>query len=297
MQHIPVTILTGFLGSGKTTLVNRILKDTHDVQFALIVNEFGEIGIDAGLIRGSQDFVKMDNGCLCCVLNEELEKTIVKLIARDDYQAVILESTGVADPLPIAWTFLRPQFGESYRFAGIITVVDCLHLENMLTQADEVKIQIERADYLYLAKTDLCNEAELKKVKAKLLSINANARMVDSKDENWLDLIFDVSAKNELAELHGHQHEHTQSFQSVSIDLDDKPISLDDMEDLFESLPKEVFRAKAVFKDEQGRILVMHAVCGRVDFYEEPDYTGKLAAVFIGKSIDEEKLKENIQTL
>lgn len=292
-NHIPVTILSGFLGSGKTTLINRVLRESHGIRFALIINEFGEIGIDAGMIQGPQDFVKMDNGCLCCVLNDELEKTIQKLKCRDDYDAIILETTGIADPLPIAWTFLRPQFGDAFRFAGIVIVVDTLHLDTMLKQARETKTQIERADYLYLAKSDVSTPKQIEETVKRIHDMNPNARLTQCTDPDWLALMFDFDSRKKftLAAHPASAHDHSHAFQSVAISLKGKRISLNDMEDFFETLPKEIFRAKAVFQEKDDRLIVIHSVCGRVDFYEEPKFKGELAAVFIGKKIDEQELR------
>lgn len=295
MKHLPVTIVTGFLGSGKTTLINRILSHGHKIRFALIINEFGEIGIDDSLIKGSQDFVKMDNGCLCCVLSEELVSLIGKLKQRDDFEAVALETTGIADPLPIAWPFLREEFEDKFRFAGIITVVDCLHLEEMLKKSEETRVQIERADYLYLAKTDLCSQDTIKNVQARLKEINPNARFVMSCDPDWFRLMFDYSKSRELVEDKSFKpHTHTtekDGFKSVSIPLKDKKMAINDIEDFFLELPQEVFRAKAIFQEaHDNRMIVIHSVCGRVDFYEVERLRGEPAAVFIGKGFDQERL-------
>lgn len=293
-NSVPATILTGFLGSGKTTLINRILNESRGRRFALIVNEFGEIGIDGGLIKATQDFVKMDNGCLCCVLNEELDKTLGKLVNRDDYDAVILETTGIADPLPVAWSFQKPQFVHKFRLAGIVTVVDALHLDAMLAQAEETRLQIERADYLYLAKTDQCSMAQVKKVQEKLVQINSNARSVLGTDPESLDLLFDFSSEREFDKsglAKAHDHDHSKKFQSLSLSLKGIKVDLNLLEDFFEQLPMQVFRAKAVFQGKSGKFYALHSVCGRVDFEEVPDFQGEPAAVFIGKSLDEKKLK------
>lgn len=286
----PVTIVSGFLGSGKTTLLNAILSDNHGIRFAVIVNEFGEIGLDASLIKASEDFVKMDNGCLCCVLNDELVNTIAKLTRRDDYDAVIIETTGIADPLPVAWTFLRPQFDGLFRLGGIVTVVDAHHYETMLNQAAETKLQIERADFIFLAKLDLCPKNRKDEICGQIQKINSHARFISHEDEDWLDLIFDVDV--ELKPSAALSHHHATSYQSVSLDLTGVETHLNAMEDFFETLPQEVFRAKAIFEDRTThKIYVMHAVCGRVDFYELETKPKTLAAVFIGKGFNEKLIQ------
>lgn len=286
-HHRPIYILTGFLGAGKTTLLNRLLKEDHGQRFAVIVNEFGEVGLDGSLISGDEDFVKMDNGCLCCALNDDLVATLESLKERQDYDAVILETTGVADPLPVAWTFFREQFVSDFRFGGIVTVVDVLHLFDMLPKADEVAWQIERADYLYLAKTDVASPDQLESAISKVKEMNGNARLVDANQERLFELLFDVVEPQALPESRSHQH--GSAFESVSFDLSGKSIALNDMEDLFEAIPHEVFRAKAIFNDAD-KTYVMHSVCGRVEFYEvsKPE---KLGLVLIGKNLGSADLK------
>lgn len=296
--HIPYTIITGFLGSGKTTLINRILKESAGVHFALIINEFGEIGIDGGLIKASEDFVRMDNGCLCCVLSEDLVATIGKLKQRDDYDVVVLETTGIADPLPIAWPFLRPEFNSRFRFAGIVTVVDCLHLDAMMAHSEQPRLQIERADFIYLSKTDLAGADTIKRTCQKLETINPNARLVLNTDPDWLPLMFDFSLGREVVLKKLVKDKAHHDFQSLSIPLTGRKIRLDDIEDFFEALPKTVFRAKAVFSNAvDGRKFVIHSVCGRVEFYEAADFKGGEAAVFIGRGFDGQWLKASFEAL
>lgn len=292
----PVYVVSGFLGSGKTTLLNAILSDNRGIRFAVIVNEFGEIGLDASLIKASEDFVKMDNGCLCCVLNEELVDTITKLAQRDDYDAIIIETTGIADPLPVAWTFLRPQFDGLFRLGGIVTVVDACHYETMLNQASETGLQIERADFIFLTKLDLCSENQKEGVCEKIQSLNSQVRFISQQDEDWLDLIFDTTV--ELKSNTATPRHHSAAYESVSLDLTGVETHLDAMEDFFETLPREVFRAKAIFEDATTRkIYAMHAVCGRVDFSELENRKAKLAVVFIGQGLDVEKIKDSFRFL
>lgn len=298
-SHTPVYILSGFLGAGKTTLLNKILREEHGHKFAVIVNEFGEIGLDGTLIEGSPDFVKMDNGCLCCALNAELVQTIEKLKLRDDYDAVILETTGVADPLPIAWTFFREQFVDRYRFGGIITVVDVLNFAQMTHEALEVMLQIERADYLYVSKTALVPLKQVQALQVFLEENNSNARVVLDTDTDWMDLIFDfddtpvgATGRSPLP-LDAHEHEHKSTYTSLAIALQGLKITLNKMEEFFEALPHAVFRAKAAFYDSNTeKTYVIHAVCGRVEFYETALKIETPVCIFIGKKFDEVQLKK-----
>ncbi len=296
MKHRPIYILTGFLGAGKTTLLRRILTEAHGHKFAVIINEFGEIGLDADLLGVSQDFVKMDNGCLCCVLNDELAKTLQTLKDRDDFAAVILETTGIADPLPIAWTFFREDLKDAFRFGGIIAVVDVVNFFTAQTLADEVLCQIERADYIYLAKTQSSSKENLQNVAQAVAAIQPLARFIQDTDSDFYDLIFDVESELALpAQEQAHDHVHIQEpihgFVSLSFDLQNTSVNLNVMEDFFEKLPKEVYRAKAIFKDAlTQKIFVMHAVCGRVEFYECVDALPR-GVVVIGKNLNFKQIK------
>lgn len=292
----PVTILSGFLGSGKTTLLNHVLHQKHGRKFAVIVNEFGEIGLDGGLVSGEGDFVKMDNGCLCCALNEDLVTTLEELKKRDDFEAIILETTGIADPLSVAWTFNREQFENFYRISALVTVVDILHYKEMITKGFEPTRQIERADIIYLSKLDLVEKPDEKKVEVikDIKKLNSHARFLTPQDPAWLDLIFESASDLSLENKEETNHHHSENYQSFSIDLTNQKIGLENLEDLFENLPPEIFRAKAVFKEKNSdRTLVIHGVCGRIDFSELDNYSGKYGAVFIGHQY-EVKLIEDL---
>lgn len=292
-KHIPIYIISGFLGAGKTTFLNRILSEKHGRRFAVIVNEFGEIGLDGLLVEGDQDFVKMDNGCLCCTLNVELMQTIEKLKTRDDYDAILLETTGVADPLPIAWTFFREQFVGCFRFGGIVTVVDVLNFAEMNSAALEVVLQIERADYVYLAKTQMVPKAQTGAL-TKLLTdeLNPNARVVHDTDTEWLELMFDFGGDEKLLKpLHNHEHDHSIGYDSLAIPLTGRKVMLSGVENVFEALPKNVFRAKAAFQDAQSqKTYVIHSVCGRVEFYATDLHIAEPVVIFIGKELDKASL-------
>lgn len=292
LHHIPVYVISGFLGAGKTTLLNRILTEEHGRRFAVIVNEFGEVGLDGSLIEGSQDFVKMDNGCLCCALNAELMETVEKLKSRDDFDAILLETTGVADPLPVAWTFFREQFLGCFRFGGIVTVADVQNFSRMNDEALEVVLQIERADYLYISKTQQVSSAQVGAFEVLLKDLNTNARVVRDADPKWLDLLFDFGGDEKtLKELRDHHHDHGQEFDSVAVSLVGKTVRLNEMEEFFETLPKSIFRAKTAFKDvDSGKTFVMHSVCGRVEFYETNLVIEEPVAIFIGKNFDPKDL-------
>ncbi|MGL5448557.1 MAG: CobW family GTP-binding protein [Rhabdaerophilum sp.] len=177
-DKIPVTVLTGYLGAGKTTLLNRILTEPHGKKFAVIVNEFGEIGIDNDLVVGADEEVfEMNNGCICCTVRGDLIRIIEGLMKRKGrFDAIIVETTGLADPAPVAQTFFVDQdVGEKTRLDAVVTVADAKWLKDRLKDAPEAKNQIAFADVILLNKTDLVSPAELREVEARIRGINPYA--------------------------------------------------------------------------------------------------------------------------
>ena len=179
-EKIPVTVLTGYLGAGKTTLLNRILSEPHGKKYAVIVNEFGEIGIDNELVVGADEEVfEMNNGCICCTVRGDLIRIIEGLMRRKGkFDAIIVETTGLADPAPVAQTFFVDEnVGRKTRLDAVVTVADAKWLKDRLKDAPEAKNQIAFADVILLNKTDLVTDAELREVEARIRGINPYAKL------------------------------------------------------------------------------------------------------------------------
>ena len=176
--RIPVTVLTGYLGAGKTTLLNRILSEDHGQRYAVIVNEFGEIGIDADLVTHSnEELFEMNNGCICCTVRGDLIRTLHGLLARPAssgaFDAVIVETTGLADPGPVAQTFfVDAKLRAQLRLDSITTLVDARHITGQLADSREAAEQVAFADQIVLNKTDLATESELQAVERQLRRLN-----------------------------------------------------------------------------------------------------------------------------
>jgi G3E family GTPase len=222
-EKIPVTVLTGYLGAGKTTLLNRILTEDHGKKFAVIVNEFGEIGIDNELVVDADEEVfEMNNGCICCTVRGDLIRIIEGLMRRKGkFDAILVETTGLADPAPVAQTFfVDADVQKETRLDAIVTVADAKFLAARLKDAPEAKNQIVFADVILLNKTDLVSRAELEEVEARIRGLNPYARLHRTQNCNIaldevldrkafeLDRILDLDPDFLTVEEHDHGHDH-----------------------------------------------------------------------------------------
>ncbi len=227
---VPVTILTGFLGSGKTTLVNRILKEHHGRRIAVIENEFGEAGVDNEILLSNEgeQIVEMNNGCVCCTVRGDLIRILGELKERRDsgklaFERVIIETTGMADPGPVAQTFfIDEDIGNYYLLDSVITLVDAKHAHRQLDEFREAQEQVGFADRILLSKTDLVAEEEQIRLRKRLVQMNPRApidkvHFGNAPIEEILDIRgFNLNAVLELdpAFLEDGEHEHDEHVSS-----------------------------------------------------------------------------------
>ena len=184
-SRVPVTVLTGFLGSGKTTLLNRILTENHGKRIAVIENEFGEVGVDQELVIGAEEEIfEMNNGCICCTVRGDLIRILGNLMKRrDKFDYILVETTGMADPGPVAQTFfVDDEMQARLKLDGIVTLVDAKHVWRHIDDSDEVKEQIAFADVILLNKTDLVSSTELDQLERRIHSMNAAAKVYRTQD-------------------------------------------------------------------------------------------------------------------
>ena len=329
---IPVTVLTGYLGAGKTTLLNRILSEPHGKTYAVIVNEFGEIGIDNDLVVGADEEVfEMNNGCICCTVRGDLIRIIDGLMKRKGkFDAIIVETTGLADPAPVAQTFFMDEdVSEHARLDAVVTVADAKWLKDRLKDAPEAKNQIAFADVIILNKTDLVDAEELADVEARIRAINPYARLhrtqrsqvpldaVLGRNAFDLDRILEIEpAFLEQEEAHDHDHDHghghhhhhghhrhDEEVQSLALRL---PGAVDPekfipwIRDLTQREGPKILRSKGIlaFANEPKRFVFqgVHMILDgdlQRDWREGEARESKI--VFIGRDLDEEAIKRGFE--
>jgi len=231
--QIPVTVLTGYLGAGKTTLLNRILTENHGKRYAVVVNEFGEIGIDNDLIVESDEEVfEMNNGCICCTVRGDLIKVVEGLMKRPGgFDGILVETTGLADPAPVAQTFFMDDDVKARaKLDAVVTVADAKHLLGSLKDSPEAQEQIGFADVILLNKTDLVSPAELAEVEKRIRAINPHATVHRTErcaipldrvlDRGAFDLERILSLDPEFLDGHDHDHDHDHGHHNHDHDHD-----------------------------------------------------------------------------
>jgi G3E family GTPase len=311
-EKIPVTVLTGYLGAGKTTLLNRILTEDHGKKFAVIVNEFGEAGIDGDLVVGADEEVfEMNNGCICCTVRGDLIRILDGLMKRKGkFDAIIVETTGLADPAPVAQTFFVDQdVGDATKLDAVITVTDAKWLTERLKDAPEAKNQIAFADVIVLNKVDLVTAEELAEVEARIRAINPYAKLhkttrcdvpiADLLDRNAFDLDRILDIEPDFLES-GHHHHHSDEVRSMSFtipgDVDPEKF-MPWINDLSQAQGPNILRSKGIlaFKDEPRRFVFqgVHMILdGDLQRDWKSDETRNSRLVFIGRDLDEAELRK-----
>lgn len=319
IQGIPVTIVTGFLGSGKTTLLNQILTQQQGLKTAVLVNEFGEIGIDNELIISSDDdIVELNNGCICCTINEDLVKTVQKILdRRDKIDYLIVETTGVADPVPVAVTFLSGELRGKTRLDSIITVVDC---DNFYAEAQQNSTaayqQITYGDIILLNKTDLAESETVDRIEEQIRQHRHDAKIMRTvKGEVALPLILSVGLFEsdhyfQEATSHSHHHEHNHhhhhhsehlnedGFTSLSFETE-QPLDIRKFQYFLDNqMPESVFRAKGILWIKGSTARHIFHLSGKRFGIEDDEWKGmpKNQLVFIGQNLEQERLKELLES-
>jgi G3E family GTPase len=325
-QGLPVTIITGFLGSGKTTLLNHILTNQQGVKTAVLVNEFGEIGIDNELVVFTdENMVELNNGCICCTINNDLIDAVYQVLERQEkLDYLVVETTGLADPLPVAMTFLGSELRDLTRLDSIITVVDAANYSLDLFNSEAATSQIFYGDVILLNKADLVDQATLTEVERKINLIKQDARIIQTtRSQVPLPLIlsvglfesdkyFDSAAEpKDHDHHHDHDHDHSQcghdhhdhadhlhndGFMSVSFQSD-QPLSIKKFQYFLDhQLPTNIFRAKGIMWFDESPARHIFHLCGKRFTIDDTEWKGqrKNQLVFIGQNLDTETLLQQL---
>jgi G3E family GTPase len=315
---IPVTILTGFLGSGKTTLLNYILKQPHGHRIAVIENEFGEAGIDNELLVQDRDeqIIEMNNGCICCTVRGDLVRILGELVAKKDagtlhFSRVVIETTGLADPAPVAQTFFVDEdIGQRYLLDAIVTLVDAKHAPAQLDEHHEAQEQVGFADRILLTKTDLVAHEALLKLRQRLARMNPRAKISEARHgvaaiDDLLDIRgFNLNAILEIEPdfLSDVSHEHDDDVSSF-VFREQRPLDLERMEDFLGGIVQvygaQMMRYKGILNihgtDQrivfQGVHMLMGSEMGSA-WKDDEVRTSKI--VFIGKNLPREILEKGL---
>lgn len=315
MNHktkIPVTILTGYLGSGKTTLVNRILSEQFGQKIAVIVNEIGSIGIDNELIvRSEEEVVTLTNGCLCCTVREDLLvvlKQLVKKCETEHFEGLLIETTGLANPGPIIQTFfLDPIIQQSFEIDGVVTVVDAFHVEQHFCKGIEAKEQIAFADTILLNKIDLVTDSQVKKITSFIRSINPTATITPTINcEADIHSLLHISTFRVKDDLHVHHHEHNHLEEIVSFVLrEERPLDFEKINEWMAAIVSELgeylYRYKGILNVQQtDKRVVFQGVhtlfAATYDRKWRDEETRMSEIVFIGKGLNKEWFEQHFHT-
>ena len=310
-SRVPVTVVTGFLGSGKTTLINRILTEQHGRKIAVIVNEFGEVSIDGQLIvqDDQEDLVEFNNGCLCCTVRGDLIDTLAKLQERSELDAILIETTGLADPAPVASTFfLADELTSKTRLDSFVALADAVNLEQNLAQSEDAQEQIAFADIILINKKDLVSEEKIKEVELLIRLSNPFAKIYYT-ENSVIDLekvvgvgAFELEAKLQVDPtfLDDLEHEHDQAVGSFVL-REERPIDMNRfmlwLTPLLMERGEDIYRSKGIFnaqgfKDRQIFQSVRMLTSMQPDRAWKPDEQPVTEWVVIGRNLDREEFAE-----
>ena len=315
-EHIPVTLVTGFLGAGKTTLLNHILESNPNKRFAIIENEFGDLGVDGSLVRAKSEVLfELNDGCICCTVREDLIEVFSQLLERtEEIDHVIIETTGLAEPVPVMRIFEYPEVRAAFTLDGVVTVVDAAHIGESLSDVDACEEQITYADLLILNKADRVGLSDLESVEQRLKKLNPLAAQVRAHHATVdSESVLNLGGRSEKERFPGHHHEHHHDHHHDDHEHDDEIGSVAveapgevnvaelDMwlERLIRSPQPELIRMKGIIAvPGDPRRFVFNVVRQVVDVHPERPWESDERynrIVFIGRGLEQTSLQEAFQ--
>ena len=305
MEKIPVTIVTGALGAGKTTFINYVLTANHGLRIGVMVNEFGKVSIDSQLLVASKEkMVELPNGCMCCMIRGDIVKAALQLINSNKIDYLIVETSGLAEVLPVAYTFNAPELIEQTELDSILCVVDAENHEENKKNIHVTLDQLYNADIVILSKADLVSKSAAEKVKAEVKNMVPRALILEGvKGQVDLKAVLGVGRFEVKNHLEKKSHHHNEEIQSVSFTTG--PVDSDKVQEFLENLSDSIFRAKGILcikESEKGledELRISFQKVGKRTELEftrawEPGEKKQTVLVFIGRKLNEKALQKRL---
>lgn len=318
MKRVPITLVTGFLGSGKSTFINQVVEQFPERNFGLIVNEFGDVQLESSIVQAADErIIELSNGCMCCVIRGDLLSTVDTLLRRQpEIDHIILEASGLSDPVPIANTFLNADLNGTIRFDAIVCLFDVEHYERNFKDYSVSHVQLEYADFIVLTKTDAVESGRIEAARAFLEGIDTQARVFTIQEALDPDVVIDtfsgdhadirdlevVDHGHEHEDDHGHEHGH-EGYHHAHEEVEtlffrtDTPLYAAHFGYVFQNMPEGIVRAKGFLDladaESDDAKYILQYTGARKDLYSVPWKPGEAhqsAIVFIGKNFDANEL-------
>lgn len=312
MERIPITLITGFLGAGKTTLLNKIIESNKDLQLGIVLNEFGDVALESQFLISSEDeVVELGAGCVCCVARGDLIEALDKVLkANPKTNYIVLEASGLSDPIALSLTFYNPSVSSRFALDSVICVVDAINFEKTLDEHDIARQQVNSANIIMLSKAKDVDTNKINQLKELVSSLNEKAIIGNVDEQLDMNILLDRSLNKyqdiEQYEEEEHNHdEHSHEDVSEVFFKSQDPLDYYLFEELLRNLPKEIIRAKgfinfanAPIKNDKGEVqkYLLQYVVGRKDYLPKDwDSQKNTALLFLGKEFNKVELLQRLE--
>lgn len=308
MKKIPITLVTGFLGSGKTSLINYIIKTNQKYKIGVILNEFGDVALESNFLKPKdEEVVEIPNGCMCCVAKKDFVGALDKIMQyQPDTEYIVIEASGISDPLQILLTFYSPLLKEKFRLDSILCVVDAINYDYTMDNYDIASEQIATSDIILISKTQDLEQKNIDRIKSAISGLNSKAKILEITPDLSLDLImdnsnFDYSNYGDTTEHSDAEHVH-ENISDLFFKTE-RPINYSKLLNLYKNLDSGIIRSKGIinFKDSpnENKKYLMQYVGSRIELaFEDWKNTEKpvTALLFVGKDFNREKLLNDLNS-